>query len=77
MESPSHKAGTWCCPASRQKDYEIRPLVEGQLNLAYFELLAEILDPQGTRVGLCFVELLPGVRNPGMKVGWRNMLKRV
>jgi hypothetical protein len=34
-------------PGIKADRYEIRPLSEGQVNLAYFELLAEILDPQG------------------------------
>jgi hypothetical protein len=29
----------------------------------FFELLAEVINPQGVRVGYCFVELLPGARN--------------
>jgi hypothetical protein len=39
------------------------PLIEGQLNLAYFELLAAIKDDSGQAIGMCFVELLPGVLN--------------
>ena len=37
--------------------------MKGQLNLAYFEQLAGIYDPADQQVGLCFVELLPGVYN--------------
>ncbi len=47
-------------PAQR---YALEPFTTGQLNLAYFELPASIRDPNGEEVGLCFVELLPGVRN--------------
>jgi predicted secreted hydrolase len=43
--------------------YTITPKIDGQLNLFYFELLAEIKDQQGKVVGYCFVELLPGVYN--------------
>jgi len=44
------------------------PLLDQQLNLVYFELLAEIYNPAGEKVGLCFVELLPGVYNKKFKV---------
>ncbi len=63
-------------PGIKEERYEIRPLMEGQMNLAYFELLAEIINPAGERVGYCFVELLPGVRNPGKYIGFHNLLKR-
>ena len=64
-------------PGIKEERYEIRPLMEGQLNLAYFELLAEIIDPHGKRAGFCFVELLPGARNPDMRIDFRNLLRRV
>jgi len=51
--------------------------MDGQMNLAYFELLAEIINPSGERVGYCFVELLPGVRNPGKKPSFKKLLARV
>ena len=43
--------------------YTIVPKIDGQLNLFYFELLADIKDGKGKNVGYCFVELLPGVYN--------------
>jgi predicted secreted hydrolase len=43
--------------------YTIVPKIDGQMNLFYFELLADIRDNQGKNVGYCFVELLPGVYN--------------
>lgn len=43
--------------------YEVKPVTEGQFNVFFFELLAEVINPQGVRVGYCFVELLPGARN--------------
>ena len=64
-------------PGIKEERYQIRPIMDGQMNLAYFELLAEIINPQNERVGLCFVELLPGVRNPNKRVGFKNLLKRV
>lgn len=50
-------------PGVKEEDYLIRPVTDGQFNIFFFELLAEILNPKGERVGLCFVELLPGARN--------------
>ena len=50
-------------PGVRRERYRILPLTEGQLNLAYFELLAAVLDEDGKQAGYCFVELLPGVYN--------------
>jgi len=64
-------------PGIKEERYEIRPIMEGQLNLAYFELMAEIINPKNERVGFCFVELLPGVRNPTKKISFRNLLKRI
>jgi hypothetical protein len=37
--------------------------MEGQLNLFYYELLADIKNKQGETVGYCVTELLPGVYN--------------
>lgn len=64
-------------PGIKDEHYEIRPIMDGQMNLAYSELLAEIIDPQGDRVGLCFVELLPGVRNPGKRISGRKLFTKV
>jgi predicted secreted hydrolase len=64
-------------PGIKEERYEIRPLMDGQLNLAYFELMAEIINPKNERVGYCFAELLPGVRNPTKKLSFWNLLKRI
>lgn len=64
-------------PGIKEEHYEIRPLTDGQLNLAYFELIAAIINPAGEQVGLCMVELLPGARNPQSKINPLNMLKKV
>lgn len=62
-------------PDIKDEKYQIKPLVDGQINLAYFELLAGIYDESGKEVGLCFVELLPGVYNHNFqKIG--GLLKR-
>ncbi|MDR1734759.1 MAG: hypothetical protein LBR73_07775 [Oscillospiraceae bacterium] len=55
--------------------YTIVPKTDGQLNLAYFELLADIREESGTPVGVSFVELLPGVYNE--KIDPTNMFKKV
>lgn len=54
-------------PGVKDEAYEIRPLSRGQMNLGYFELLAEILNAKAKRVGYCFVELLAGARNSDKK----------
>lgn len=47
----------------KEGSYTITPLIDGQLNLFYFELLAEVKNSRGELVGYCMVELLPGVYN--------------
>ncbi len=64
-------------PGIKEEKYEIRPLTEGQLNLAYFELIAGIYNPKGEQVGLCMVELLPGARNPQSAINSTNLFKKV
>jgi predicted secreted hydrolase len=64
-------------PGIKEERYQIRPIMDGQMNLAYFELLAEIINPSNECVGYCFVELLPGVRNPGKNIGFKKLFKRV
>ena len=50
-------------PALKEERYTVKPLLPGQMNIGYYELLAGIWNPRGDQVGLCFVELLPGVHN--------------
>lgn len=50
-------------PGTKDELYTIIPKINGQLNLFYFELLADIKDRDGNNVGYCVVELLPGVYN--------------
>lgn len=45
------------------EEFTIIPKIDGQLNLFYFELLADIKNNAGNVVGYCMVELLPGVYN--------------
>ncbi|MFA7672911.1 MAG: lipocalin family protein [Clostridia bacterium] len=51
----------------KEEEYLVRPVTDGQFNVFFFELLAEIINKQGKCVGYCFVELLPGARNKKMK----------
>jgi predicted secreted hydrolase len=50
-------------PGIKEERYEIKPLSGGQFNIAYFELLAEVLNSKNERIGYCFVELICGARN--------------
>lgn len=50
-------------PGFKEEHYTINPLMPGQINMAYYEQLAGIYNRDGKEVGLCFVELLPGVWN--------------
>ena len=54
-------------PGLKEKRYTITPLLKGQMNMGYYELLASISNEKKEQVGLCFVELLPGVYNKKFK----------
>lgn len=54
-------------PGLKEERYTITPLLEGQMNLGYYELLARIDNEKKEQVGLCFVELLPGAYNKKFK----------
>ena len=64
-------------PGIKEEKYEIKPLMEGQFNVAYFELIAEILNSKKERVGYCFVELICGARNE-LKISQQigNLMKK-
>ena len=47
----------------KDQEYTLVPIIDGQFNFFFFELLAEIKDRTGKVVGYSFVELLPGVYN--------------
>lgn len=51
----------------KEEEYLIKPISSGQFNVFFFELLAEIVNQEGRRVGYCVVELLPGARNKRIK----------
>lgn len=50
-------------PGVKEEVYQIRPIIDGQFNIFFFESLAEIVNPAGRVVGYSFVELLPGAYN--------------
>jgi len=50
-------------PGVKEERYAIKPLLEGQLNMGYYELLAGVFNPAGEQVGFSFVELVPGARS--------------
>ncbi|MBN1289258.1 MAG: carotenoid 1,2-hydratase [Actinobacteria bacterium] len=50
-------------PGLKEEHYTIKPIINGQMNIGYFELLAEVLNDSNERAGFCFVELLPGPYN--------------
>jgi predicted secreted hydrolase len=52
----------------KDEEYTITPKMDGQVNLTYYELLADVKDNKGNTVGYCVVELLPGVYNEHIKV---------
>ncbi|HOE69458.1 MAG TPA: lipocalin-like domain-containing protein [Brevefilum sp.] len=54
-------------PGFKAERYTIIPLLKGQMNMGYYELLASIYNDKNEQVGLCFVELLPGVYNKKFK----------
>jgi predicted secreted hydrolase len=54
-----HQDGTWIHRDGSYERLNRRPVQRVHLR----ELLADIIDRRGERVGYCFVELLPGARN--------------
>ncbi len=47
----------------KEEEYTITPKIDGQFNLFFFELLAEIKNKNGQLVGYSVTELMPGVYN--------------
>lgn len=58
----------------KEKDYLIEPVQEGHMNLGYFEQLCYVKNKNGTIVGYCFAELLPGVLNKTAKANQVSLL---
>ena len=50
-------------PGIKDEIYSVKPKIEGQWNGGFFELLADVTAQDGRHVGVCYVELLPGVLN--------------
>ncbi len=61
-------------PGVKDGKYRIIPVNDGQYNGGYFEIFARVTKTDGTEVGYCLAELLPGVRQPGKKFGFLNMV---
>lgn len=59
---------------TKDEAYTIVPKIDGQLNLFYYELLADVKDKDGNNVGYCMMENLPGVYN---KISMMGAFKRV
>jgi len=62
-------------PGIKEENYTVLPVMEGQLNLAYYEQLCKVLNKEKEQVGFCFVELLPGVYNK--KIDNKLLTKKV
>lgn len=50
-------------PGIKDETYTIKPKIEGQFNVSFYELIVDIIDKDNKLVGYGIVELLPGVRN--------------
>ena len=50
-------------PNIKGEEYLLKPRVDGQFNVAFYELIADIYDKNNDLVGYCIIELLPGARN--------------
>ena len=62
-------------PGIKDENYKIIPIIDGQMNLAYFDQLCYIYNKDNQEVGMCFVELLPGVYN--QKIDGKLLLKKI
>lgn len=50
-------------PGIKDQEYTLKPKIDGQFNVSFYELIADVFDNEGNIVGYCYVELLPGARN--------------
>ena len=50
-------------PGIKDGEYTVVPKTDGQFNIFFYELLADVFNENGDLVGYCYVELLPGARN--------------
>jgi len=60
-------------PGVKEENYRISPMNDGQYNNGYCEVMAMVTNMDGTEVGYCFAELLPGIRQQGKKFGLINL----
>jgi predicted secreted hydrolase len=61
-------------PGIKDERYRVLPMTGGQYNGGYYEMMARVTKLDGTEVGYCFVELLPGIRQEGKKLNFLNLL---
>ncbi len=54
-------------PGIKDEVYTLKPKIEGQFNVSFYELIVDVIDKNNNIVGYCIVELLPGVRNKKIK----------
>jgi predicted secreted hydrolase len=64
-------------PGKKEEYYTITPIVEGNMNFAYFEELCWIKNAKDITVGLCFAELLGGVLNEKPNQSLTNLLRSI
>ena len=61
-------------PGIKDERYRIVPMNERQFNGRYYEMMASVSGMDGTEVGYCFVELLPGVRQDARTYNLLNLI---
>ncbi|UKN00266.1 carotenoid 1,2-hydratase [Paracrocinitomix mangrovi] len=54
-------------PGYKDENYTLKPKVDGQFNVFFYELIADVYNSKNEIVGYCYVELLPGARNKKLK----------
>ncbi|GLB49572.1 lipocalin-like domain-containing protein [Neptunitalea lumnitzerae] len=50
-------------PGIKEETYKIKPKIDGQFNVSFYEIMADVFNNNNELVGYCIVELLPGVLN--------------
>lgn len=63
-------------PGVKEEKYTITPIVDGAINLAYFEEICSVKNSKGEEVGLCFAELLPHLYDNN-KQDHKNLFKNI
>lgn len=50
-------------PGVKEETYTVVPKINGQFNVSFYEIVADVFNQKKELVGYCVVELLPGVLN--------------